>query len=127
MSETLQKRQKSQLSDRERVQDFQRKLYLKAKREPGFRFYVLYDKIRLPHFLRESYRRVKANGGSPGVDGVTFSNIEEYGIEKYLTEIAEALKNHSYKPSPVKRVYIPKANGQKRPLGIPIIKEIHSL
>jgi RNA-directed DNA polymerase len=123
LSEAQQERRKSQLSDRERVRDFQRKLYLKAKREPGFRFYVLYDKICLPHFMRESFRRIKANGGSPGVDGVTFSDIEVYGIEKYLSDISEALKDRSYKPSPVKRVYIPKANGQKRPLGIPTIKD----
>lgn len=123
MSQPLQERRKSQLSDKERVRDFQRKLYLKAKREPGFRFYVLYDKVRLLHFLREAYSRVKSNGGSAGVDGVTFSDIEEYGIEKYLSEISESLKKQSYKVSPVKRVYIPKANGQKRPLGIPTIKD----
>jgi len=110
LGEPLQERRKSQLSDKERVRDFQRKLYLKAKREPGFRFYVLYDKVRLAHFLREAYRRVKANGGSAGIDGVSFSEIEDYGVAKYLSEISESLANHSYKPSPVKRVYIPKAN-----------------
>ena len=78
MSEPLQERRKLQLSDKERVRDFQRRLYLKAKREPDFRFYVLYDKVRLAYFLRESYRRVKANGGSSGIDGVTFTDIEEY-------------------------------------------------
>ena len=123
MSEPLQERRKSQISDKERVRDFQRKLYLKAKREPGFRFYVLYDKVRLLHFLREAYRRVKANGGSAGIDGVSFTEIEDYGVAKYLSEISESLANHSYKPSAVKRVYIPKANGQKRPLGIPTIKD----
>ena len=123
MSITLQKRQKSQLSDEERIRDFQRNLYRKAKREPNFRFYVLYDKIRLSHFLREAYKRVKANGGSSGVDGVSFAEIEEYGVEKYLSEISARLKNESYKPLAVKRVYIPKANGQMRPLGIPTIKD----
>ena len=123
MSTTLQKGQKSQLSDSERVRDFQRNLYRKAKREPSFRFYVLYDKIRSPHFLREAYKRVKANGGASGVDGVTFAEIEAYGVENYLTEISAELKNESYRPSPVKRVFIPKANGKKRPLGIPTIKD----
>ncbi len=123
MSNTLQKREKSQLSDKERVQDFQRNLYRKAKREPSFRFYVLYDKVRLPHFLREAYQRVKANGGASGIDGVTFAEIEAYGVEKYLSEVSAELKNESYRPSPVKRVFIPKANGKKRPLGIPTIKD----
>ena len=123
MSGPLQERRRSQMSDQERVRDFQRKLYQKAKREPDFRFYVLYDKIGLNHFLREAYRRVKANGGSPGIDGVTFADIEASGIDKYLADISEELKNRSYKPSAVKRVYIPKANGQKRPLGIPTIKD----
>jgi RNA-directed DNA polymerase len=123
LSETLQKERKSPLSDKERVRDFQRKLYQKAKREPGFRFYVLYDKVSLMHFLREAYRRVKANGGSPGIDGESFTDIETYGLEPYLSEISAELKNRKYKPSAVKRVYIPKANGQKRPLGIPTIKD----
>jgi group II intron reverse transcriptase/maturase len=105
------------------VRDFQRKLYQKAKREPGFRFYVLYDKVSLMHFLREAYRRVKANGGSPGIDGESFADIERYGVEAYLCDISAELRNKKYKPSAVKRVYIPKANGQKRPLGIPIIKD----
>ena len=123
MSGPLQEKRKSQMSDQERVRDFRRKLYLKAKREPGFRFYVLYDKVYLVHFLREAYRRVKANGGRPGLDGVTFAGIEACGIEKYLAEISEELKNRSYQPSAVRRVYIPKANGQQRPLGIPTIKD----
>ena len=123
MNNILQKRQKSQKSDEERVRDFQRNLYRKAKREPSFRFYVLYDKIRLPHFLREAYKRVKANGGSSGIDEVTFAEIEEYGVEKFLFEISVELKNETYLPLPVKRVYIPKANGDKRPLGIPTIKD----
>lgn len=123
MGEALEKRQKSQLSDAERVQDFQRKLYQKAKREPAFRFYVLYDKICLGHFLREAYRRVKANGGSAGIDGESFSDIEGYGLDQYLSELSSELEKGIYKPSAVKRVYIPKANGQQRPLGIPVIKD----
>ena len=109
--------------DAEKVRDFQRKIYQKAKQEEGFRFYVLYDKVRLPHFLREAYRRVKANGGAAGKDGVTFDDIEEYGVEQYLTEIQEELESKTYKASPVKRVHIPKGKGKTRPLGIPTIKD----
>jgi group II intron reverse transcriptase/maturase len=110
-------------SDNERVRIFQRKLYMKAKQEKGFKFYVLYDKVRLDYFLRESYRRVKQNGGAPGVDGITFEQIEAIGVENYLEEIREELATHTYKPSMVKRVYIAKANGKMRPLGIPTIKD----
>jgi len=123
LSKTLQKERNPEDRDKERVRDFQRKLYQKAKREQSFRFYVLYDKVSLMHFLREAYRRVKANGGSPGIDGETFADIETHGLEAYLCELSAELKNRKYKPSAVKRVYIPKANGQKRPLGIPTIKD----
>ena len=111
------------MTDGERVQDFQRKLYRKAKQEPEFRFYVLYDKVRLPHFLREAYKRCKANGGCAGVDGVTFADVEAYGLEKFISEIIDELERKTYKPQPVKRVYITKANGKQRPLGIPTIKD----
>jgi group II intron reverse transcriptase/maturase len=110
-------------SGEERVREFQRKLYRKAKQEHGFRFYVLYDKICLPHFLREAYRRVRGNHGSPGVDGITFEAIEAGGLEALLVEIAEELKTGRYRPSPVLRRMIPKANGKERPLGIPTIKD----
>ena len=109
--------------DGQRVREFQRKLYQKAKQEPGFRFYVLYDKIGLPHFLREAYRRVRSNHGSPGVDGTTFEAIEARGLEDFLAEIAEELKTESYRPSPVLRRMILKANGKERPLGIPTIRD----
>lgn len=110
-------------SDGERIRNFQRKLYLKAKQEKDFRFYVLYDKIREPRFLKEAYKRVKANAGSPGVDGVTFEAIEKDGIETFLSNIHEELAKRTYRPSPVLRVYIEKANGKLRPLGIPTIKD----
>lgn len=117
------KPKRSEMSDEERVRDFQRKLYLKAKQEREFRFYVLYDKIYLRHFLRESYKRVKANGGCSGVDGITFEQIEAEGLEKFIEEIKNELETFTYKPQAVKRVKIPKTNGKLRPLGIPTIKD----
>jgi len=122
--EDLQTNPKSQLNDRERIRDFQRKLYQKAKQEKTFRFYILYDKVRLPHFLREAYRRCKAKGGCAGVDGITFGDIEAYGVERYIGEIITELSTRKYKPQPVLRVLIPKGSGEeKRPLGIPVIKD----
>lgn len=114
---------KRNLSNDERVRTLQRKLYQKAKQEPEFKFYVLYDKISLPYYLRESYRRLKANQGGAGLDGVTFSQIEEEGVEAFLLTIQQELQAETYKPSAVKRVYIFKANGKLRPLGIPTIKD----
>jgi RNA-directed DNA polymerase len=110
-------------SDMERIRDFQRKLYLKAKQDKEFRFYVLYDKVREIRFLREAYKRVKANNGSPGVDGITFVDIENRGVEEFLANIKEELEKKTYRPSSVLRVYIQKANGKLRPLGIPTIKD----
>lgn len=123
MATSLQMNRAAPKSDAERVRDFQRKIYLKAKHDKEFRFYILYDKIRSLRFLREAYRRVKANGGAAGVDRITFDDIEEYGLERYLTKIQQELESKTYKPSPVLRVYIPKANGKKRALGIPTIKD----
>ena len=117
------KRKKSEMTDDERVRDFQRKLYRKAKEEPEFRFYVLYDKIRHLHFLREAYRRVKTSRGAPGIDGVTFEEIEKGGLEEFLSGLQKELDEKNYRPQPVKRVYIPKANGGTRPLGIPTIRD----
>ena len=119
----LQIKPKHQMSDVERVQDLQRKLYRKAKQDKDFRFYVLYDKVRLPHFLREAYRRCKAKNGCPGVDGVSFQDVESYGVDKFISEIIEELENKTYKPQAVLRVEIPKANGKTRPLGIPTVKD----
>ena len=119
----LQTKPKHQMSDAERVQDLQRKLYRKAKQDKDFRFYVLYDKVRLPHFLREAYRRCKAKDGCPGVDGVSFKDVESYGVEKFISEIIEELENKTYKPQAVLRVEIEKANGKTRSLGIPTVKD----
>ena len=101
----------------------QRKLYLKAKQSKTFKFYVLYDKISLAYFLQEAYRRVKANGGAPGVDGVNFGAIEKEGLPSFIDNIRNELLNKTYKASAVRRVLIPKANGKMRPLGIPTIKD----
>lgn len=123
MVNDLQMKQSEPKSETEKIRDFQRKLYLKAKQEKEFRFYVLYDKIRELRFLREAYKRVKANAGSPGVDGVTFEPIEKDGVETLLANIKEELEKRTYRSGPVLRVYIEKANGKLRPLGIPTIKD----
>ena len=119
----LQIKPKHLMTDAERVQDFQRKLYLKAKQDRKFRFYVLYDKVRLPHFLREAYRRCKANGGCAGVDGIIFTDVDAYGVDKFISEIVKELEEKTYKPQAVLRVLIPKENGKMRPLGIPTIRD----
>jgi RNA-directed DNA polymerase len=111
------------MSSAERVQLYQRKLYLKAKQEKDFGFYVLYDKIFLHYILEESWKRVKANGGSAGVNGVTIEMVESSGVEGFLKTLSEELRQQSYQPSAVKRVWIPKANGGEIPLGIPTIKD----
>lgn len=117
------KRRRSEIPDAERVETLKGKLYQKAKQEKEFKFYVLYDKLFIPYILREAWRQVKKNGGSPGIDGMTIEKIEEYGVDKYLSELSEELRKRTYKPQAVKRVMIPKANGGERPLGIPIVKD----
>jgi len=109
----------------EEVRELQRKLYRKAKQEKEYRFYLLYDKVYRQDILNHAYKLVKANKGAPGIDGETFDSIEkrEGGAEKYLEEIAGELKRKDYKPQAVRRVYIPKTAGGKRPLGIPVIKD----
>lgn len=116
-------KKRKEMSSSERVQVYQRKLYLKAKQEKDFRFYILYDKIFLYYILVESWKQVKANGGSAGVDGVTIAQIEQYGVDKFLKELSEELRQQTYQPSAVKRVMIPKANGGERPLGVPTVKD----
>jgi len=117
------KKRKQEMTAAERVGMLQGKLYCKAKQESGYRFYVLYDKMFVKYLLQEGYNRVKANGGSPGIDGQNFKDIENYGQEKFLHELGEDLRKRSYKPQAVKRVWIDKANGGKRPLGIPTIRD----
>jgi len=111
-------------SSKETVRALQRRLYLKAKYQPGFRFYSLYDKIYRGDVLQRAYDLVKKNKGSPGIDRETFETIESgIGRAVYLKEITQALKARSYRAMPVKRVDIPKPNGETRPLGIPSIKD----
>jgi group II intron reverse transcriptase/maturase len=111
------------MSPAERVQLLQRKLYLKAKQEKEFRFYILYDKVFLGYVLKEAYRRVKQSGGSSGIDRQTFADIADYGEDKFLVELKEELRTRQYRPREVLRVWIPKSSGGKRPLGIPTIKD----
>jgi len=107
----------------DRIRSFQRKLYLKAKAEPDFRFYLLYDKIYRTDILRHAYRLAKANGGSAGVDGMTFEKVESQGVDEWLSGIREELRAKTYSPQAVLRVMIPKPGGGHRPLGIPTIRD----
>jgi group II intron reverse transcriptase/maturase len=103
------------------VQKLQTALHDKAKGSPSFRFYVLYDKVYRKDVLAFAYACCKANGGAAGVDGQTFEGIEEYGVERWLDELAEGLRSRTYRPQPVRRVWIPKPGGKQRPLGVPTI------
>jgi len=106
------------------IRTLQRKLYRKAKQEPAFRFYALYDKVYRADILGHAYRLVRANKGVAGVDGVSFSAIESAeGQTAFIAELQEALKSKSYTPEPVRRVMIPKTGGSKRALGIPTIRD----
>lgn len=107
----------------ESVRQLQTALYAKAKEEPEFRFYMLYDKIFRMDVLGYAYACCRRNKGAAGVDGQTFDDIETYGEEKWLGELADELRGKMYKPEAVRRVYIPKSNGKLRPLGIPCLKD----
>lgn len=108
----------------EGIRTLQRKLYHKAKQEPAYRFYALYDKVYRADILSHAYRLVRANKGSAGVDGLTFEAIENgEGVSVFLEELEDALKKKTYGPDPVKRVMIPKGDGTERPLGIPTIRD----
>ena len=105
------------------VQKLQMALHAKAKDSPTFRFYSLYDKIYRTDVLWIAWRRCRTNDGSPGVDGQTFEDVEKYGVEKWLAELAEELRTKRYQPQPVRRVFIPKPDGKQRPLGIPSLRD----
>ncbi len=105
------------------VQKLQTALHGKAKESPSFRFYALYDKVHRKDVLAYAYECCKANGGAAGVDGQKFEDIESQGVERWLDELAQELKNRTYQPLPVRRVYIPKPDGKQRPLGIPAIRD----
>ena len=103
----------------EKIARLQRKLYAKAKAEPGYRFYMLYDKIYRADILAHAYALAKANKGAAGVDGITFAMVEAAGLEEWLAGLGEELRRRTYRPQPVRRVMIPKPGGGTRPLGIP--------
>jgi RNA-directed DNA polymerase len=105
------------------VQKLQTALHDKAKGSPNFRFYVLYDKVYREDILAFAYECCRANGGAAGVDGQTFEDIEEYGVKRWLDELTQELRSRTYRPQPVRRVWIPKPDGKQRPLGVPAIKD----
>ena len=106
-----------------KVQKLQEALHAKAKGSPDYRFYALYDKVYRKDVLTFAYERCKANGGAAGIDGQTFEDIEAYGVERWLDELAQELRSRTYQPLPVRRVYIPKPDGKQRPLGVPAIRD----
>src|SRR6201997_189623 len=113
----------SNLTTPESVQKLQAALHDKAKESPSFRFYALYDKVYRKDVLTFAYACCKANGGAAGGDNQTFEDIETYGVERWLDELAQELKSRTYQPLPVRRVYIPKPDGKQRPLGVPAIRD----
>jgi retron-type reverse transcriptase len=104
------------LSAPKTVQKLQKALQAKAKAEAGYRFYALYDKISREDVLAHAFAQCRSNKGAPGVDGRDFADIEAYGVERWLGELALALREESYRPDPIRRVFIRKANGKLRPL-----------
>jgi hypothetical protein len=107
----------------DKVRQLRRRLWAAAKRQPGRRFHALYDRIFRSDVLKEAWKRVKKNKGSAGIDAQTLTEVEEYGVDRFLEEIAAELKAGTYRPSAVMRRYIPKADGKKRPLGIPTVRD----
>ena len=111
------------LSTPKSVQKLQTALHAKAKAEAGYRFYALYDKIGRDDILAQAYAQCRSNKGAPGVDSQEFADIEAYGVQRWLGELALALKQETYRPDAIRRVFIPKANGKLRPLGISTLRD----
>ena len=111
------------LSTPNNIRKLQRALHAKAKAEPGYRFYALYDKLYREDILRHAYAQCRSNRGAPGVDGQDFADIESYGVERWLGELARELREETYRPESIRRVFIPKANGKLRPLGISTVRD----
>ncbi len=107
----------------QKVEKLQAALHTKAKGAPDYRFYALYDKVYRKDILAWAYARCRANDGAPGGDGQTFADIEAYGLDRWLDELATELKAKSYRPQPVRRVFVPKPDGKRRPLGIATIRD----
>jgi group II intron reverse transcriptase/maturase len=105
------------------VQKLQTALHAKAKAEAGYRFYALYDKISREDILAHAYAQCRFNKGAPGIDGQDFAEIEAYGVERWLAELALELRKETYRPEPIRRVFIAKANGKLRPLGISTVRD----
>jgi group II intron reverse transcriptase/maturase len=108
---------------RDKVRQLQRRLWVAAERSPRRRFHALYDHISRGDVLEEAWRRVRANQGAAGVDGQTLAEVEQYGVERFFGELGDALPGQRYRPAPVRRRYIPKADGRQRPLGIPTVRD----
>ena len=111
------------LSTPKSVRKLQRALHAKAKAEAGYRFYALYDKMYREDILAHAYAQCRSNRGAPGVDGQDFAAVEAYGVQRWLAELALELRKERYRPDPIRRVFIPKANGKLRPLGISTLRD----
>jgi len=111
------------LTTPDKIRQLQKKLYLKAKQEPDYRFYLLYDKVYREDILNHAWQLVREHNGAPGVDGVSCGNIEARGVDEWLSAIRKELHEQTYKPDPVRRVMIPKRGGGERPLGIPTVRD----
>src|SRR6266704_2820546 len=123
MQQVARTRRLGNLATPKSVQKLQTALHAKAKAEPGFRFYALYDKISRDDILIHAYAQCRSNKGAPGVDGKDFVDIATYGVERWLGELALARREETYRPEPIRSVFIPKANGKLRPLGISTVRD----